>query len=257
MTEVVWSLAPKQDGLPGGSPPWRRRPPRVRLLPGRASPRCSRYRRPRGGVYVLTLGAEMRSNSGRPADSGSTTRGGRRGGRRPRRPGGPRRGQRSRSSRTGRRSACAVLRCSRSWPVGAAPAGAQGRPSPTAAASGPRIWWSGSPGAGIAGAGVVFDFDGRYASVMTASTSSAPGPVSRGLRVEFRVWPGQAVPMEPESIWRGLSSTSPPSRWTCRSWGSRRRRSRRPCRSTCWVPRSLCTTATGSSPSVTRSTTSG
>ncbi len=56
-------------------------------------------------------------------------------------------------------------------------------------------------GAGVAGAGVIFDFDGRYASVMTALHVLRPqGEYLEDLRVEFRVWPGQALPVEPGSI---------------------------------------------------------
>lgn len=56
-------------------------------------------------------------------------------------------------------------------------------------------------GAGIDGAGVVFDYDGRYASVMTAAhVIRAGNQYIDGLRVELRVWPGQSVPIERESL---------------------------------------------------------
>lgn len=56
-------------------------------------------------------------------------------------------------------------------------------------------------GAGVAGAGVVFDFDGRYASVMTAAhVVRAGNQYVEDLRVEFRVWPGQAVAIDRESL---------------------------------------------------------
>ncbi len=61
-------------------------------------------------------------------------------------------------------------------------------------------------GAGVAGAGVVFDFDGRYASVMTAfHVVRSQNRYLDDLQVEFRVWPGQALPVEPESV-RGRPS---------------------------------------------------
>jgi hypothetical protein len=60
------------------------------------------------------------------------------------------------------------------------------------------VWISGD---GIAGAGVVFDYDGRHASVMTAAHVIRSGnQYVDGLRVEFRVWPGQSVPIDMESI---------------------------------------------------------
>jgi len=56
-------------------------------------------------------------------------------------------------------------------------------------------------GAGVAGAGVVFDYDGRHASVMTALHVLRPqGQYLEDLRVEFRVWPGEALPIEAGSI---------------------------------------------------------
>ncbi|HSL82334.1 MAG TPA: trypsin-like peptidase domain-containing protein [Thermoanaerobaculia bacterium] len=56
-------------------------------------------------------------------------------------------------------------------------------------------------GADAAGAGVVFDYDGRYASVMTAlHVIRAQGRYLDELKVEFRVWPGQALPVVPGTI---------------------------------------------------------
>lgn len=56
-------------------------------------------------------------------------------------------------------------------------------------------------GAGVAGAGVVVDFDGRYASVMTAlHVVRSQNRYLDDLQVELRVWPGQALPVEPGSI---------------------------------------------------------
>jgi hypothetical protein len=56
-------------------------------------------------------------------------------------------------------------------------------------------------GAGVAGAGVVFDYDGRHVSVMTALHVLRPQDrYLEDLRVEFRVWPGQALPIEAGSI---------------------------------------------------------
>ncbi len=56
-------------------------------------------------------------------------------------------------------------------------------------------------GAAIAGAGVVVDFDGRYATIMTAAHVLREGNhYVEGLRVEFRVWRGKSVPIEQDSI---------------------------------------------------------
>lgn len=60
------------------------------------------------------------------------------------------------------------------------------------------VWISGPD---VAGAGVVFAYDGRYAHVMTAlHVARAQGQYRDDLKVAFRVWPGHVLPVAPDSL---------------------------------------------------------